>query len=122
MLTLNYILLLVESPAASATFYQAILGQAPVEQSPTFALFALPNGMMLGLWSKHTVEPAPTGTGGLCDISFSVDSNEEVDATHSAWVALGAPILQAPTNMDFGRTFLAQDPDGHRLRVHHIAM
>jgi hypothetical protein len=26
-------------------------------------------------------------------------------------------ILQPPTEMDFGRTFTAADPDGHRLRV-----
>ena len=25
--------------------------------------------------------------------------------------------LQAPTRMDFGLTFTASDPDGHRLRV-----
>jgi hypothetical protein len=26
-------------------------------------------------------------------------------------------IAQAPTAMDFGMTFVALDPDGHRLRV-----
>lgn len=27
-------------------------------------------------------------------------------------------ILQTPTDMDFGRTFVALDPDKHRLRVY----
>ena len=29
----------------------------------------------------------------------------------------GLTILQAPMQMDFGTTFVATDPDGHRLRV-----
>jgi catechol 2,3-dioxygenase-like lactoylglutathione lyase family enzyme len=28
-----------------------------------------------------------------------------------------APAEQSPTELDFGRTFVALDPDGHRLRV-----
>ena len=40
-----------------------------------------------------------------------------VDATHADWKERGLPILQSPTEMDFGRTFVAGDPDGHRLRV-----
>jgi hypothetical protein len=32
-------------------------------------------------------------------------------------VKRGLPIAQAPTAMDFGPTFVALDPDGHRLRV-----
>jgi hypothetical protein len=34
-----------------------------------------------------------------------------------AAAAFYAAILQPPTAMDFGYTFLAADPDGHRLRV-----
>ncbi len=40
-----------------------------------------------------------------------------VDTTHADWSGRGLTILQRPTDMDFGRTFLAIDPDGHRLRV-----
>jgi len=29
----------------------------------------------------------------------------------------GLVIVQAPTEMDFGYTFVASDPDGYRLRV-----
>ncbi len=39
------------------------------------------------------------------------------DATHAAWSGRGFKTLQKPVNMDFGRTFVALDPDGHRLRV-----
>ncbi len=118
----NYILFYVDSPAESARFYGELLGLAPVEQSPTFALFPLPSGVMLGLWSRHTVEPAAGGTGGGAELGFPMDSPEAVDAAHADWAGRGLAILQPPTDLDFGRTFVATDPDGHRLRVFHVNM
>ena len=60
----HYFLLYVDSPATSANFYSRLLGKPPVELNPTFALFILDNGVKLGLWSRHTVQPAATATGG----------------------------------------------------------
>jgi catechol 2,3-dioxygenase-like lactoylglutathione lyase family enzyme len=117
MLDINFVLLYVESPAASAAFYEKLLGRRPVEASATFALFAMPSGVMLGLWSRHTVEPAATAKGGAGEIAVTVADAAAVDATHADWSARGLRILQAPTDLDFGRTFVALDPDGHRLRV-----
>ncbi len=34
------------------------------------------------------------------------------------WARRGLVIEQEPVTMDFGRTFVALDPDGHRLRVY----
>jgi catechol 2,3-dioxygenase-like lactoylglutathione lyase family enzyme len=113
----SFVILYVESPAASAAFYRDLLGKAPVEESPTFALFALASGVMLGLWSRHTVEPAAAAAGGGGELAFTVADRAAVDATHADWQKRGLPILQAPTELDFGRTFVALDPDGHRLRV-----
>jgi len=117
MFDAKFILLYVESPAASATFYAALLGIAPVEQSPTFAMFPLPSGVMLGLWARDGVEPAATTGGGGAEIATVVGSASEVDATCADWRQRGLIILQEPTNLDFGRSFVALDPDGHRLRV-----
>jgi predicted enzyme related to lactoylglutathione lyase len=111
---LGFILLYVDSPAASAVFYADLLGREPVETSPTFAMFPLREGVMLGLWSRHTVEPAAQAAGGGGEIAFIA---EDADAVHADWVRRGLAIAQAPTDMDFGRTFVALDPDGHRLRV-----
>lgn len=113
----RYILLFVDNPPASAAFYAGLLQAEPVENSPTFALFVSPAGLKLGLWSRHTAEPAPLAAGGGAEVGFPVDSKAEVDALHARWAAQGAAILQAPTEMDFGYTFTAVDPDGHRLRV-----
>jgi glyoxalase/bleomycin resistance protein/dioxygenase superfamily protein len=98
-------------------FYAQLLGRDPVESSPTFAMFALDSGGMLALWSRHTVEPACTMTGGGAEVAFAVDSDATVDALHGAWRERGMAMLQAPVAMDFGYTFVALDPDQHRLRV-----
>lgn len=115
--TPNFMLLYVDSPAASAEFYTGLTGRPPIENSPTFAMFALEGGLMLGLWSKHTVEPAPSAGGGGAELAFTVENAGAVDATHADWAGRGLKILQAPVDLDFGRTFVALDPDGHRLRV-----
>lgn len=112
----NFILLYVKSPADSARFYGRLLNKPPVEESPTFVMFALQSGVMLGLWAAHTVQPAATAPGGG-ELAFTQDSAAAVDHLHTQWQAQGLPIAQPPTAMDFGYTFVALDPDGHRLRV-----
>lgn len=114
---INFVLLYVDSPPASAKFYADLLGKPPVEQSATFAMFAMDSGLMLGLWSRHTVEPAPVAAAGASEIAFAVDSAGTVGSMFADWSKRGLSIAQKPTDMDFGHTFVALDPDGHRLRV-----
>lgn len=111
------ILLYVKDPLASAEFYTKVLGEGPLEASPGFAMFVLNEAVMLGLWEKGGVEPKPQATGGAAELGFHAKDNDEVDAWHTTWTAAGLPIIQPPTEMDFGYTFTAVDPDGHRLRV-----
>lgn len=115
----NFLILYVDSPATSALFYADILGAGPVEQSPTFAMFALPSGTMLGLWKRDGVEPPVGNMGGDGEIAFAVETRETVTATYRDWTGRGLKVVQQPTDMDFGHTFVALDPDGHRLRVFH---
>lgn len=110
-------ILYVTDVPASARFYEALLGAAPVEASPGFALFLLEGGHKLGLWRRDAVAPAAQQTGGGAELCFLEETDAALDARHAAWAAQGLPILQAPITMDFGRTFTAADPDGHRLRV-----
>jgi catechol 2,3-dioxygenase-like lactoylglutathione lyase family enzyme len=113
----NFVILYVDNPPASAAFYARLLGHRVIESSPTFAMLPLREGTLLGLWSKHTVAPAAEAAGGGAEVAFTVEAPAEVDATHARWQAQGLLILQPPTVMDFGRTFVALDPDRHRLRV-----
>jgi predicted enzyme related to lactoylglutathione lyase len=112
----NFFLLYVQNPSASAAFYADLLGKAPLEASPTFAMFALDSGPHLGLWAAHTVEPAATAVGGS-EVAFAVPDAAAVSSMHELWRGKGLAIAQTPTAMDFGFTFVALDPDGHRLRV-----
>lgn len=116
MLSANQILHYVADAPKSAALYAKILQAEPIEASSNFAMFALPNGTILGLWARHEVEPKATLPGGT-ELGFTVDSDEAVRLTHDAWAKLGLKILQEPTKMDFGYTFTAADSDGHRLRV-----
>jgi catechol 2,3-dioxygenase-like lactoylglutathione lyase family enzyme len=115
MRTLNYLLLAVRDPLKSAELYSKLLGREPVEKAPTFVLYVLPTGLKIGLWLANEMEPKPNAAGGI-EISFSEDSKEAVRATFEEWTKLGLTVLQEPTEMDFGFTFVVQDPDGHRLR------
>ncbi|AWQ47796.1 VOC family protein [Serratia marcescens] len=114
-------LLYVDNPLNSAAFYQRLLGQAPVELSPGFALFVLNNGFKLGMWAKQGVKPVATLTGGGGELGFLCQDPQEVEARYNQWRELGLPIEQTPTEMEFGYTFVARDPDGHRLRVYALS-
>jgi catechol 2,3-dioxygenase-like lactoylglutathione lyase family enzyme len=113
----NFIILYVADPGRSADFYADLLEAKPVEASPTFAMFALPSGVMLGLWKRAGVEPAPSAPPGGGELAFTVPDAATVAAVQADWQRRGLRIIQAPTAMDFGHTFTAEDPDGHRLRV-----
>jgi catechol 2,3-dioxygenase-like lactoylglutathione lyase family enzyme len=114
----NFVLLYVENPPASAAFYKGLLGAPVVEELPTFCMLPIREGVMLGLWKRDTVEPsAGVAAAANNEIAFVVDAAAEVDAKHQEWRTRGLTIAQPPTDMDFGRTFVGLDPDGHRLRV-----
>ncbi|MGY2050919.1 VOC family protein [Methylobacterium sp. JK268] len=117
----SIVLLYVTDPAASRRFYASVLAREPVEVSATFVLFVLPSGLSLGLWGASGVAPRPEATGGGAELGFKLASAAAVDAAHTVWEARGARILMPPTDLDFGRSFLAADPDGHRLRVYALA-
>jgi len=113
----TFLLLYVRDHVASAAFYRDMLGLPIVEQKEDVAILPLREGVMLGLWLQETVEPASTGQAGGSEIAFAVADAAAVEATHANWSQRGIVVLQAPTLMRFGMTFVALDPDGHRLRV-----
>lgn len=117
----SYTLLYVDSPEASVRFYSELLSERPVEASPTFALFVLDSGLKLGLWSRHTVQPPPSAEAGGAELGIRLADDAAVDAAHADWRERGVTILREPFRQDFGRSFVALDPDGHRLRVYALA-
>jgi hypothetical protein len=59
--------------------------------------------------------PAKLAAGGfeLC----SGMSESAVGLLHAAWSARGVAIVAPPARAEFGNSFVALDPDGHRLRA-----
>jgi hypothetical protein len=111
----NYLLVAVENPRRSAALYDQLLERQPVENSETFVLYVLPNGFKLGLWAASTMAPKPAPPGGV-EIAFALESREAVLRTYEEWTKLGLRVLQEPTEMEFGFTFVVEDLDAHRLR------
>jgi catechol 2,3-dioxygenase-like lactoylglutathione lyase family enzyme len=111
------VILYVTDASASAAFYADLIGRAPVEASPNFAMFVLSSGVKLGLWARDEVAPAVTAPPGGAELAITLADADAVRAAHADWSRRGLPVAQEPTVMDFGYTFVALDPDGHRLRL-----
>ncbi|MBN0988679.1 VOC family protein [Amphritea pacifica] len=113
----NFIILYVENPSHSVEFYSTLLEKSPVENSPNFALFVLDSGMKFGLWQKQDVQPAVETLGISGEIAFPLPDKAEVSRIYHRWQDRGLTMIQEPTAMEFGYTFVSLDPDGNRLRV-----
>ena len=81
-------------------------------------MFAFPNGIMLGLWSKYTAEPRVDQKTGATEVCFAT---ENVDSLYDFLANKKLTVIQKPTAMDFGKTFVVLDPDGHRVRFYRLA-
>ncbi len=114
---LGIVLLFVDSPARSCQFYKKLLNREPLESSATFCLFQLDNDIQLGCWSRHTAEPKVEALPSSAEISFS---EQNIDSAYRAMKEQNYLMAQEITDMDFGRTFVLQDPDGHRIRIYKL--
>lgn len=110
----NLFILYVKDPAASAAFYTDLLGHEPQHAFPNFVSYDLGSGFTLGLWAAHGV--AHLAAGNRSELAFTVPE-AEVEVRYRNWTARGITIEQELTTAVFGPTFVALDPDGHRLRV-----
>lgn len=115
MKTPDYVLLAVKNPPMSAELYTQILAAEPVERTPHWVLYVLPNGLKVGLWGAASMKPEPRPAGGV-EIAFSLPDEASVLQTYEAWKKLGLAVVQEPIHMEFGLTCVLEDPDGHRLR------
>ncbi len=113
----NLFILYVSDPQRSSAFYQTLFQQAPDVVLPTWAAFSFANGLNLGLWSTRAADFLSGGEGNRMEMSFMVQDSAAVDALYQQWLALGVEMEQPPAQAVFGRTFVARDPDGHRIRV-----
>ncbi|MGH2343297.1 VOC family protein [Segnochrobactraceae bacterium EtOH-i3] len=111
------LIIYVDDIDVSTNFYKTILNAEPVQTFQDFSVFVLTESFTLGIQSKHAIDPKPQAAFGGFEISMSYATNAEVDDLCREWKAKNIAMALEPTMLDFGYTFVATDPDGHRLRV-----
>src|ERR1700712_1648740 len=101
----------------SAAFYEQSLGLVRSQAGPPHAVvfqttpiaFAL-RGILPGTDLAATAQP---GIGAAIWLHAT-----DVQAIHDALVADGHPVVSAPIDGPFGRTFTFADPDGYHITLH----
>lgn len=113
----NVVVLYVKDINVSKAFYTGLLGLSPKELSPTFMSYQLDSGMVLELWQLDKVHPAASVTGGGSELCIVLPDHAAVNRLYEEWKGRGVQFAQPPAKAVFGLTFVASDPDGHRLRA-----
>jgi catechol-2,3-dioxygenase len=117
MYAIDSLVLYVEDIAVSKAFYAALLERSPQELSPTFVSFEVGSGMKLELKERAAAQPPATITGGGTELSLQAPGAASLNRLYEQWKSKGARFAQTPTHLVFGLTFVALDPDQHRIRV-----
>ncbi len=117
MLIPNLLLFYVQNPLESALFYEKIFSIKPVASFPTYVAFSFENGFTFSLWSTQAKNFISGGTGHRSELSFMVNDEQKVRELRKQWGEFGVAIEQDLHEAVFGLTFVALDPDGHRIRV-----
>ena len=112
----DFISLQVRDPERSAVFYEQHLGLTRRPGPPHAVVFdTAPIAIALRApVGGFDPEAEPDPSGGVALWFHAPDAQ----AVHDALAALGTPILAAPIDGPFGRTFTFADPDGYRITLH----
>lgn len=107
----------VTDVAASTAFYSELFEMSPRFTSPRFVEFAVASDVGLALWSGKA-ESVASATGRTGEVCLNLPGgSDEIVQQHQRWCSLGVTIVEGLHDDVFGRTFVAQDPDGNLLRV-----
>lgn len=118
--TLHNINLLVSDPDLSRRFYQQVFGLRLDERRsapPAMLILHGAAGTTLSLKARDTEDAGKLAGPGDTELGFATDDLEGCHAALAAFGVPASPIIQ----LGFGRTFDAQDPDGHHLAVYSLA-
>lgn len=117
MYPIDSVVLYVEDIGTSKSFYTDLLECPAQDLSPTFVSFELDGGPKLELKQRAESIPPATITGGGTELSIRVPDTESLLNLFAQWKLKGVRFLQMPAELVFGLTFVALDPDEHRIRV-----
>lgn len=116
---LNHAVLYVRDAAASATFYQEVLGFEMVEQLPGAAFLrcvGTSNHHDLGLFSVGPDAPLPErGRVGLYHLAWEVPSIHDITAARDELQRAGA--YTGESDHGVSKSIYAHDPDGNEFEI-----
>jgi predicted enzyme related to lactoylglutathione lyase len=111
----DFVGLQVRDLEASARFYTERLGLTPAPVSPPGAVVFATEPIPFAV-REPTVDLDATGRLGW-GVALWLKA-EDVDRLHDDLAAHGVPIVTAPFDGPFGRTFAFADPDGYVVTLH----
>jgi len=117
MFKIDSFVLYVENIEISKNFYTNTFEYEGEVLSPTFISFPLGDGVTIELKQLAQVSPPAKITGGGTELSLIVENSKVLHNLYEQWENKGVKFVQTPTELSFGITFVAIDPDGHRIRV-----
>ncbi len=112
----DFVSIQVRDLEGSARFYEEHLGLVRQPGPPHAVVFAT-QPIALALREPvagFDLAATPAPSGGVALWLLAPDAQE----IHDALVAAGVPILSAPIDGPFGRTFTFADPDGYAITLH----
>ena len=95
-----------------ATFYERLLGVAPIARGQGIAIFNVGGIKVL---IHESSPPAADGPANEDHVAFAV---ADVDAACKQLAGQGLTIEVAPRDYDWGRSAYLRDPAGHLLELH----
>ena len=112
----DFISIQVSDLERSAAFYEEFLGLTRQPGPPHAVVFDTKPIAFAVREAAEGFDPQsePAPSGGVALWFHAPDAQ----AIHDALSASGAPILAAPVDGPFGRTFTFGDPDGYRITLH----
>ena len=113
----DFVALQVRDLEASTRFYTERLGLTPAPAGPPGALVFTTAPLPLARRAPAGAldPPPPLGGGGGGALWLKAD---DVDKLHDDLATHGVPIVTAPFDGPFGRTFAFADPDGYVVTLH----
>ena len=121
-MNLGFVILYVRDMGKAKAFYTETLGLPVVEavSGPNFVTVRTTGGSLIALQDKaaSVLPPGKETQPGSVELSFEVD---DVDDIWRQWKEKGVEIVTDPTDMPFGRYFMARDPEGHYLSTYRFA-
>jgi catechol 2,3-dioxygenase-like lactoylglutathione lyase family enzyme len=112
----NLQLVYVSDVERSTTFYKTIFNAEPIFSSPRYVAFSAGGEALFAIWTGG--EKPDAQAPRFSEIGIMLPSGDDVRGLFEVWRQNpDIKIMREPYTEVFGLTFLAEDPDGHIIRV-----